>query len=80
MFEVSVHGQVGWGSEQPDLVKDGPAAGGQVDQMISEAPFQPAPLRDSVICHVIPLEDVLYVVLVIPGEKGKDLVNVSKPH
>ena len=42
----SVQGQVGWGFEQPDLMKDVPAHGRGAGL---EGPFQPKPFCDSVI-------------------------------
>ena len=43
----NIPGQVGRGSEQPDLVEDVPARGRGLDKMTSKGPFPPKPFYDS---------------------------------
>jgi len=52
----SVQGQVGWGFEQLDLVKDILAhRRWGWKQMIFNGPFQPKPFYDSMILSILPL-------------------------
>jgi len=45
-------GQVGWGSEQPDRVKDAPAYCRGADWMTFKDTFQSKLFCDSYVCHI----------------------------
>jgi len=45
----TIPGQVGWGSEHPDLVGDVPAHGRGLDWMALKGPFPTKPVCDSMI-------------------------------